>query len=368
MTAIETAVDLYVNVNITLAFALLVWLALRVALVRAGSDNAFALQLGFLKAVLAAVALSPLLAMAASWLLDTALPGRSVVLGDLAVAAYLNGDIAMEASRFQSLLDARATLTRDLVSAGSLFSEVLAMGLAGGLAFCLLRFGLAVRAIARMLGDSFTWKRIGRVEIRLSDTIAVPVATRWGLRRIVVLPGDLVTRPKELRFALAHELQHFRQRDIDWEIGLELLRPLFFWNPAFAILKRRFDRLRELSCDQAVVASRRFDRREYADCLLSFCARARAGRGGPALNVALVNARRRRAKLELTDRMLALELAGRRMRIPAGRFAAATTLAVVALSIGAASLQRPKDWSHDRLMLSAVVNLERLEAINGTGQ
>jgi hypothetical protein len=33
-------------------------------------------------------------------------------------------------------------------------------------------------------------------------------------------------------------------------------------------------------------------------------------------------------------------------------------------SLFAASIQTHKDWTHDRLMLSTVVNLERLEAIN----
>ena len=29
------------------------------------------------------------------------------------------------------------------------------------------------------------------------------------------------------------------------------------------------------------------------------------------------------------------------------------------------AIQRPQSWTHDRLMLSSIVNLERLEALNG---
>lgn len=364
MTAIETAIELYVNLNIVLVFALVVWLCLRFFLVRTGSENAYALQLGFIKALLLMVAASPLLALGASAVLEAAMPGRSVVLGDIAVAAYLRGEIAMDATRFESLLSARHTWTRDVLALSSPVAAALTAFLVAGVAFCMGRFGLAALGMRRMLAESFTWKRIGSVDIRLSDCVRVPLATRWGRRRIVVLPGDLVTRPKELRFALAHELQHFRQRDIDWEIGFEVLRPLFFWNPAFVILKRRFDQLRELSCDQAVVATRQFDRREYATCLLKFCARSRDDRGQHALNVALVRPSRRRAKHELTDRVLALEATRLRLRISATRLSAAICVSAVAVSFAAASLQRPKDWSHDRLMLSTVVNLERLEAIN----
>ena len=40
--------------------------------------------------------------------------------------------------------------------------------------------------------------------------------------------------------------------------------------------------------------------------------------------------------------------------------------AVIALvlGLGAASVRQTEDWSHDRIMLSTVVNLERLEARN----
>jgi hypothetical protein len=36
----------------------------------------------------------------------------------------------------------------------------------------------------------------------------------------------------------------------------------------------------------------------------------------------------------------------------------------VGVSMAAASVRQPGDWSQDRLMLSTIVNLERLEAIN----
>jgi len=41
-------------------------------------------------------------------------------------------------------------------------------------------------------------------------------------------------------------------------------------------------------------------------------------------------------------------------------------IAVVFLS--ALSIQKPADWTQDRLMLSTIINLERLETINTFGQ
>ena len=54
--------------------------------------------------------------------------------------------------------------------------------------------------------------------------------------------------------AIAHELQHMRQTDVGWEIGLKTLRLMFFWNPVFHVWKRAVDRLRELACDQQLLA------------------------------------------------------------------------------------------------------------------
>ena len=38
---------------------------------------------------------------------------------------------------------------------------------------------------------------------------------------------------------------------------------------------------------------------------------------------------------------------------------------VAVIFVSALSIQKPTDWSQDRLMLSTVINLERLETING---
>ncbi len=62
---------------------------------------------------------------------------------------------------------------------------------------------------------------------------------------------------------LAHEFQHLRQGDIEWEILLEALKPIFFLNPAFHAWKRQVEKLRELSCDSQVLTRGRIGVCDY---------------------------------------------------------------------------------------------------------
>jgi beta-lactamase regulating signal transducer with metallopeptidase domain len=170
----------------------------------------------------------------------------------------------------------------------------------------------------------------------------------------------------DMGIALAHELQHLRQSDTGWEIGLELLRPLFFWNPVFSLWKRQMESLRELACDQQLLARGRTAPRAYADCLLRVCA-ASLGAGpqgrSVAVTVPLVLAaspgnHRRAAALEA--RLTALLDAG----VPQPRRwvgALALSVLLFGLSIAAVGVQRQGGWSQDRLMLATIVNLERLD-------
>ena len=62
-----------------------------------------------------------------------------------------------------------------------------------------------------------------------------------------------------------------RQSDIEWEILLEALKPLFFLNPAYHAWKRKVEDLREMACDARVLARGRIGARDYCETLLSVC-------------------------------------------------------------------------------------------------
>ena len=106
--------------------------------------------------------------------------------------------------------------------------------------------------------------------------------------------------------------------------------------------------------------TRRISAEDYAGCLLDFCER-RLNRGLPrVMNVAFVSAYNSSHALE--NRLLSI------FKPPRGGGRAAFGCSVIALSVllavAAASVRKPGDWSQDRLMLSTIVNLERLDAIN----
>ncbi len=362
MTAVKPVLDAYLELNLVLGLAALIWLTARSVLSKTSLSHGFVVQLRALKALCLCVLFSPLLALGVSVLASHTSANGAVAIGDIAVAAYLRGDIAMPATQFEALLNTRQRWVETMLSGEhSILSIILAIMVLVSFAYTLrvIRDGLAIR---ETVNNSFLWRRSAKVDIRLSDRITVPFAVRGLRRRHVVLPTHLLDTPRDLRFALAHELQHVRTGDVEWELGFELLRPLLFWNPAYLVLKYQFDRLRELACDQSVVARKGVDARDYTACLLDYCART-VVRGSPrVLNVALVTGGK--AKRVLRQRVIALADAPSVQTTMPHMFLGMTAVFAMVLGLGAASVQQTEDWSHDRLMLSTVVNLERLEARN----
>ena len=165
-------------------------------------------------------------------------------------------------------------------------------------------------------------------------------------------------------------LQHVRQGDLEWEITLEALKPFFFLNPAYHAWKRRVEDLRELSCDGEVLARGRVNARRYCDTLLSVCQTAlRRDRAFVIAvpKVTLVTADRsnfRDGQISQLEHRITTLLEGRRIRHPKLIYAAVVLPLVAAIVLTALAIQRPADWSQDRLTLSTVVNLERLAEIN----
>lgn len=360
MTAVKPVLDGFLEFNVVLGLSALIWLAARATLARTSLRYGFVTQLRSLKVLCICVILSPVLAMGVSGFVSLVSPGRAVALGDIAVAAYLRGEIAMPAAQFEALLNTRERWIDHVLSGASSFVACVLVAFALLSAFMTFRIARDAWAIRKAVKSSFLWRRSPKVDIRLSDRVTVPFAVRGLRRRHVVLPSHLLNTPLELRFALAHEFQHIRARDVEWELGFELLRPLLFWNPAYLVLKHQFNRLRELACDQSVVSRKGIDAKDYTTCLLDYCARSLSVNSPRILHVALVNGTKAKHLLRL--RVIALTQAPlANAQMPVFFLGLAIPLVTV-LAIGSASVRQTQDWSHDRLMLSTVVNLERLEA------
>src|SRR5262245_22156503 len=132
----------------------------------------------------------------------------------------------------------------------------------------------------------------GKLRIRAPRVLAVPGLTTplvGGLPRPVLLwPAGLENQlpPEGVRAVLAHELAHLRRRD-HWVRWLELAAGcVMWWNPLFAVVRRKIRQYAEQACDAWVVNLLPRARRAYAEALLTVCETvSRVAEPAPALGV-----------------------------------------------------------------------------------
>ena len=375
MTLADAFFDAYIDANILLIFAFSLWIIARFLMLRMGMAHAFTTQLHLLKIGFLAVAVSPFFAICFAFVLQSGWIGSSfsVNLSDFVVARYLDGGFTMRPSQLEGLLAIRGDLTSDLLGLNSTAGIAIAALFAIGATATLARMLISVVRLRRIIRTSFAWRRFGNIHLRLSDRVQVPFSTRGLRNHYIVIPSGMLARGDDLKMALGHEFQHLRQGDIEWEVVLELLRPLFFWNPAFVFWKRQADHLRELACDQQLLARRGYDLQAYCECLLRVCHNSlRTDRRVQIMSptVAFVQIDRSIFHANsvgfLRHRVTSLFDAkpDRRHTKNLGLLMAPMLLMIVFVSV---AIQDSGDWSQDRLMLSAIVNLERLDARNSVG-
>ncbi|WP_424980630.1 M56 family metallopeptidase [Leisingera sp. S232] len=358
----DVLLNAYIDLNILLLAGAALWIGARRLLGRSKLGRAYQPQLRLLNGMTVLLAACPVLILAFTHFVIAHPPNFS----DMLVSQYLQGHVNMSAGEFEALLGLREDAVRGLTTLQPLWAQTLAAAFATGGAVCLAHVAVSVFRLRQNLASAFLWKRIGSVQLMVSDTVRVAYSTRGLSRRYVVLPAALLNDPRDLRLTIAHELQHFRQRDIECEFLLEMLRPLLFWNPAFYLWRREVRLLREFACDQALMARPDFDVRAYCECLIRACAHAARSpamftRRSPA--VALVDRRETRRGASLQRRILAVTAAQPQGPNSLGWGVVSLAMAGVVLAT-AMLLQRPSDWSHDRIMLSTIVNLERMASRN----
>ena len=370
MTNASSFFGAYIEVNALLIFTCLVWAVFARLLNIAGLAHAVTARLRLLRAVFLAVIVSPIFVAAVSTAMQAGYvaPENTVNLTDFVLSQYLQGRFEMNPADLERLLGFRGEVAQ--VLAGPVGQGIAAF-LALGFAVFAARLVLSFVRLRRIIAESYVWRRIGRVELRLSDAVSVPFSTRGLRSRIVVLPSSMLAREADLKIALGHELQHLRQGDVEWEIALGVIQPFLFWNPAFHLWKRQVEELRELSCDRQVLMRRGYSVADYCDCLLRVCHDGLKPRRLMAVDlpaVALVRTEggffAGRAAALLKRRMMRV-IEGRAERRPTLVFALLAAPFVAITLTAAIAIQKPGDWSQDRIMLSTIINLERLQAVNG---
>lgn len=363
MTAMKPILDIAIDANVVLLVAFVLWAVAQSAIVRSPLKRNYGLQLRLLRVVLVLVVLSPLLSLGAIQASQSLWPGAPITISDMAVASYLRGEIAMPAVEFEALLNSRNRIFEMILSGDLPWLTAALLGIVLGALALMVQTIVRVGHVRRAVNDAYVWRRTATTDVRLSDTVAVPFAARGLWRRHVVLPSHLLTQPKTLQIVLAHEFEHLRRGDVEWELVFEALRPVLYLNPAYLLWKRCFDRLRELNCDQAVIEHTRITPQDYARCLLDFCDRPRPTRTVGAFSVAFLRLGSRAARTALETRLLALRH-GRRTDGGKLVFAGFAFVLAAGIVLSAASVRNPSDWTQDRLTLSMVVNLERYAAYN----
>ena len=367
----DALLDAFIDANILIVVAFALWSAASFVLHRLGLKHAYSTELKLLNGVFVAIVISPFLVMAFRALQGAGVGATvNLNLSDMVVSHYLNGGFQMKASDFEQLLLMRDTFTQNVVQAVGWIAWGAIAAFVIGLLVGFARLVYSVICLSRIVSKSYAWRSFGRIRIRLSDRTLVPFSTR-GLRNYyVVLPSGMLTQKNELAVSMAHEFQHLRQGDIEWEILLESIKPFFFLNPAFHAWKRKVEDLRELACDSQVLTRGRIGVRDYCDTLLSVCQQTlRRDRTFVIAvpKVTLVTADRSslgNGKITFLERRIASLLDASRQSHPHLIYLAIGLPLIAAILFTALAIQKPGDWSHDRLMLSTVVNLERLDEIN----
>lgn len=149
---------------------------------------------------------------------------------------------------------------------------------AGAATFLIVLFVEAMR-IRRIIIDAQTIATRRRVRVLSSQAVRVPFSLWIPGVHFIVLPADLIVSPADLRMAIRHEAQHHRQLDTRVTYAYQLLRLLFFWNPAVHWLHKSIAELQEFSCDEALIGSRKLSPQAYCSCLLRVAESAVGQRG-----------------------------------------------------------------------------------------
>ncbi len=376
MITIDAIFDAYINANILLTLVFGFWLCARLLLRSAGLLHAYTIQLRLLNGVFLAIIVSPAFLLIFNLLSDYGggASGFSINFSDMVVAQYLQGNFDMKPAQLEEFLGLRGRFTNELLGLSSSLGIIVMGFIAAGVIIFATRFALSVCGLCKIIDQSHVWRRFGNLRLLLSDTITVPFSTRSLTKRYVVIPSSMLTNSHDLRIALDHEFQHMRQFDLEWEIALEILRPLFFWNPVYYLWKRQVEQLRELSCDQRVLARKGYDAKEYCSVLLHVCQNSlEKGRllSVTLPKVALIQMDRslfgRNSALFLRQRIDSL-LEGNKKANPRSAYLALMIPLLAFVALSTVAIQKPDDWSQDRIMLSTIINLERLAVHNGSGQ
>jgi len=128
----------------------------------------------------------------------------------------------------------------------------------------------------------------GEIRLLASPLAQSPMLVGF-FRPTILLPSEHLP-DGNARFILAHELTHFRRKDLWKKLLFLMVRCAHWFNPIVYLLNRDFSRWLETSCDEQVVSSLdRDQRKEYGRLLIDYAPASRYA--GPKLYVSFASCR-----------------------------------------------------------------------------
>lgn len=135
-------------------------------------------------------------------------------------------------------------------------------------AFGVFRITRDWRRLRSIRRDSYLIRRVGTVSVFVNLSVHVPFSCWLPGRAEVILPESLTSRPLDCRIAIAHELQHHRQRDTMWVYVMSFLGIICAINPLARLWNRLLSEVQEFAVDETLVDRNKVESRQYARCLI----------------------------------------------------------------------------------------------------
>lgn len=141
----------------------------------------------------------------------------------------------------------------------------------GGLLWMLARLFHGQRALARLLRTGVHLPSGAALPVMIEVDALISPMLVGPFRPRLLLPLALRTiDPLQRDLIIAHELTHWRRRDLWWLAACALLQALCWFNPAMRLLRARLVWAQELGCDRDVLRGRpQIQRKAYAAALVA---------------------------------------------------------------------------------------------------
>jgi beta-lactamase regulating signal transducer with metallopeptidase domain len=137
-----------------------------------------------------------------------------------------------------------------------------------GILISLAILGFRLAKLRKFLLRQPQVKVIRGVQVLVTSESDVPFSAGLLGQAFVIIPAQYLENRTNFRIVRRHEFQHIRNRDTQWLYLYELLKVIFFWNPAVYRLARTLSEIQEFACDESVVGHRGISPHAYGRCLI----------------------------------------------------------------------------------------------------